>query len=192
MPLDSDVANADSHLHVEFYENKREPYNGKPFVRIMVPGDKTTIIDQPVRDDHKRRFPRQWLWFQSQNAGDTVPGTPLSKWHEDEPDMFTVGQMEELQILRFQVVEQVATASDQQLQRVGMGAVGLREKARMYLTRKNQSQGNSELQDLKEQVAQLTALLTQNAAPAKNKGGRPRKIVDGELNTASAHTAGNQ
>ena len=41
MSLDSDVNNADSHLSVEFFVFEREPYKGKPFVRIMSPGDKT-------------------------------------------------------------------------------------------------------------------------------------------------------
>ena len=67
MPLDSDENGADSKLFVEFYEQERMPDRGKVYVRIMVPGDTTNIIDQPVRDDHKERFPRQWLHFQMQN-----------------------------------------------------------------------------------------------------------------------------
>ena len=50
MALDSDIHNADSHLHVEFYTNDQKPYKDRPtpFVRIIVPGDKTNIVDQPV------------------------------------------------------------------------------------------------------------------------------------------------
>jgi hypothetical protein len=55
--MDSDVENADSKLYVEFYTHERKPHVGQPFVRIMVPGDKTNILDQPVREDHKQRFP---------------------------------------------------------------------------------------------------------------------------------------
>ena len=110
MALDSDISNSDSHLHVEFYENDREPYEGVPFVRIMIPGDKTTEIDQPVREDHKERFPRQWLYYQMKNSDGSLIGTPLEVWHKAAPEEFNDRQMAELQILKFQTVEQVATA----------------------------------------------------------------------------------
>jgi hypothetical protein len=173
MPLDSDINNADSQLYVEFYTQEKEPFKGKPFVRIVVPGDKTNVIDQPVRDDHKERFPRQWLHFQMQNNDGPVIGTPLKDWFQDRPDELTDNQLAELQILKFQTVEQVATASDNQLQRVGMGGVGLRERARNYLLNKNQSVSSSELEKtrselekLKEQMAQLLE---------QRRPGRPRK-----------------
>ena len=176
MGLDSDIHNADSHLHVEFYVYDKEPYKEKPFVRIVVPGDKTTIIDQPVRDDHKQRFPRQWLHFQMQNNNAEVIGVPLAQWVKDDPENFNDMQMAELQIFKFQTVEQVATASDSQLQRIGMGAVGLREMARRYLQVKNQSSSQTdidatkrELAEVKEQMAALMAQLSDK------KVGRPKK-----------------
>lgn len=176
LALDSDISNADSHLHVEFYVYDKEPYKEKPFVRIIVPGDKTTIIDQPVRDDHKQRFPRQWLHFQMQNNNAEVIGVPLKQWVQDDPDNFNDMQMAELQIFKFQTVEQVATATDNQLQRIGMGAVGLREMARRYLQVKNQSSSQTEIEqmkekyaDMQEQMAALTAQLSEK------KVGRPRK-----------------
>jgi hypothetical protein len=103
-------------------------------------------------------------------------GTALQDWCKDQPSEFTDYQMAELQILKFQTVEQVATASDAQLQRVGMGATGLRDKARAYLLNKNQSESSSELaktrtelEELKEQMAELLA--------EKRKPGRPKKEV---------------
>ena len=81
MALDSDIASADAQLHVEFFIAKDvEGWDGKPFIRIMAPGDKTNIIEQPVREDHKERFPRQWLYFQMQNTDCQVIGTPLIDW----------------------------------------------------------------------------------------------------------------
>ena len=177
MPLDSDIANADSHLHVEFYMYDKAPFKDTPFVRIMVPGDKTNIIEQPVREHHKERFIRQWLYFQSQNSDGQVIGTKLTDWNKDAPNDFNDSQMAELQILKFQTVEQVATATDAQLQRIGMGAAGLRERARSYLTRKNQSISESELaktrNELDELKAQMAALMSQR------KPGRPRRMPAG-------------
>ena len=175
MALDSDIHNADSHLHVEFYTNDQKPYKDRPtpFVRIIVPGDKTNIVDQPVREDHKERFPRQWLHFQMQSGDGPVIGTLLQQWNTDDEENFSSHQMAELQILKFQTVEQVATASDSQLQRIGMGGAGLRERAKTYLTRKNQSANTSELEvtrreldELKQQMAMLMET---------KKLGRPRK-----------------
>lgn len=176
MGLDSDIHSADNHLHVEFYVYDKEPYKEKPFVRIIVPGDKTNIVEQPVREDHKKRFPRQWLHFQMQNNNAEVIGVPLSQWVKDDPDNFNDMQMAELQIFKFQTVEQVATATDSQLQRVGMGATGLRELARRYLAVKNQSSSKTEIEkmkqehaEMKEQVAALLAQLNEK------KVGRPKK-----------------
>ena len=178
MALDSDIYNADSHLHVEFYLNEDGEFkaNPKEFVRIIVPGDKTNVVDQPVREDHKERFPRQYLYWKMQNTDASAIGTPLSQWHTDTPEEFNSHQMAELQILKFQTVEQLATATDAQLQRVGMGASGLREKARLYLTSKNKTQSDTELEETRAQLKQLQeqmAMLMETRKP-----GRPRKEAE--------------
>lgn len=175
MPLDSDIANGDSQLHVEFFVSDAKGWEGKPFVRIIIPGDKNTIIEQPVRDDHKARFPRQWLYFQmKQNETDVTPiGTPIEQWVKDDPDNVSKGWAEELHILKFATVEQVATASDLQLQKIGMGGVGLREKAKAYLARRNRSETENQLNQTKEQLAELQA---QMAALLARKPGRPKRV----------------
>jgi hypothetical protein len=85
-------------------------------------------------------------------------------------------QMAELQIFKFQTVEQVATATDNQLQRIGMGAVGLREQASRYLAFKNQSSSKTEIEHTKSELAevkqQMAALIAQMS---EKKVGRPRK-----------------
>lgn len=181
MPLDSDVSNADAQLHVEFYVKDDGPGKGKTYCRIMAPGDKTNIIDQPTRDDHKARFPRQWLYFQTQQSDGIAAeiGTPLSAWHKDAPEEITRDQIQELVILKFVTVEQLALASDAQLQRIGMGGVGLRERARMYLNRKNRVEATAELEDTKRQLAELQAQMAQllGSEPAKRRGRPPKETV---------------
>jgi len=177
--LDSDIRNADSQLFVEFYTfehpstDVKKPYQGVPFVRIVVPGDKTNVVEQPVRDSHKQRFPRQWLHFQMQNSDAQMIGTPLKDWHLARPGEFNQMQLEELSILKFQTVEQVATASDMQLQKVGMGAAGLRDKARSFLLNKNQSESQVEIESTKKELAELKEQLA--ALMADKKAGRPKK-----------------
>jgi hypothetical protein len=172
--LDSDVQNADSHLFVEFYVFDKDPYKDQPFIRIMVPGDKTNVVEQPVRDYHKERFPRQWLHFQMQNNQVAAIGRPLVDWHKDRPEEINDMQLAELQIMKFQTVEQVATASDSQLQKVGMGAAGLRERARSYLMNVNKTANKSELDETKRELEELKAQMA--AFMAEKRGpGRPRK-----------------
>lgn len=190
MPLDSDVQNADSHLHVEFYTHERDPYKGHPFVRIIVPGDKTNEIDTPARDHHKTRFHRQWMHYQMQNNNVEVIGTPLKKWNQERPDEFSDLQMEELHILKFQTVEQIATASDSQLQRIGMGSVGLREKARLYLASKTHTAVDSKLSEAQNEIVELKRQMAQLLE--QRRPGRPRKEnADVEYDAATGD-AGNE
>lgn len=169
--LDSDVNNADNGLHVEFYVHTEANRPEQQFVRIQNPGDKLNIIERPVEEDDKRRFPRQWLYFQMKNSEGQVLGTSLTDWHKECPDELNKGQLEELQILKFQSVEQLATASDSQLQKVGMGSTGLREKARLYLTNKNKSEATKELEKTRSELEELKAQMAELLAAKK---GRPK------------------
>lgn len=159
MPLDSDTSAADSHLSVEFYTHKFEPYVGEAFVRIAVPGNDLSVIDTPARDFHMKRFPLQWLNFQRQNDPGAAVGTKLAQWHTASPGELTEHMMGELQILHFATVEQVAGASDAQLQRVGMGGTGLRDRARAFLARASMSETAIELESTKKELAELRAMV---------------------------------
>ena len=182
--LDSDIGNGDQHLHVEFYTRDEGANAGRTYVRIMAPGDKTNILDQPLRDDHKERFPRQWLHYQiQQNEGAAEQmGTPLSQWNKDSPEEINRDQIAELNILKFVTVEQLALASDAQLQRVGMGGIGLRERARLYLNRKNRSEASAELEDTKKQLAalqaQMASLLSDRTDEPKRRGRPPKELAE--------------
>jgi len=182
MPLDSDIQDADSKLHVEFYDRKISPDVTEPYVRILIPGDKTSIIDQPAKEHHKKRFMRHWLAFQAKNGSTALIGMPLEQWHQERPGELTDGQLMELQILKFQTVEQVAQASDSQMQRVGMGGMGLRERARTFIASKNSqitgaamNEQNAQIESLKQMVATLSAQL--HAQPPvtapKKRGPKP-------------------
>jgi len=111
-----------------------------------------------------------------QNNNAEVIGVPLKQWVQDDPDNFNDMQMAELQIFKFQTVEQVATATDSQLQRVGMGATGLRELARRYLAVKNQSSSQTEIENTKQELAQMKEQMAALMAQlADKKVGRPKK-----------------
>lgn len=153
--------NPDAQLAVRFYskpvKNEWESnLQGRPifidvdYVEIMKPGDPTTIINTPVRDDHKKRWPLHWAHYQNRHGDDPKQvGTPLSQWPRITP-----AQVEELRALKFFTVENVAGASDASLQRIGMVAgmspFAFRDAAIRYL-----------------QVAKDDATVTQAAEAAK-------------------------
>jgi hypothetical protein len=201
-PEFSGAKNPDSGLFVEFYwhepvdawasreqsqlAQKKVVVKGAKtiYCRIMVPGDKQTIWEEAVREHHKQRFPREWMAWQISEGligGDgDIPGWKLSEWPE-----LTEDQVRELLHLRFQTVEQLAGATDRQLQGIGMGGVALKEKARVALrnrmgaeTREALEAERAEKEELKARLEKLEALLL-NQAPAPTV--IPTLVVPGEL-----------
>lgn len=177
-------------LAVRFYQREVEneyltTVEGRPikymawYVRIEIPGDMTSIIDTFANDDHKRRFPIQWAQAQNDASSQMdVQGTPLRDW-----SLLTPAQASEMRHFKFYTVEQVAGASDQQIQSLGMlvgvSPFALRDKAKAYLASAKDSgvvmaqaeelkRRDQEIADLREQVSRL-------AAAADRKPGRPRK-----------------
>lgn len=160
--------NPDAGLYVEFYEKKDSDPPGQIYCKIIVPGDKTFAHDQPVRDHDKARFPRHWLAFQMRanaQAPATGFGTSLDQWVVDEPTVINENQRVELFALKFQTVEQVAMATDSQVQRMGLGALGMRDAARRYLRAKSRGDADGEQEAMKAQIANLTALVEKLSNP---------------------------
>ena len=177
-PEFTNPTNPEAMLHVEFYWNApiskwQSELAGKevrgariPFVRIMRPGDNTSIHETAVRDDHKRRWPQKWLAWQMKEGliegGAEIPGWKIEEW-----PVINDEQRHELKYLRFFTVEQIAGASDAQVQRLGIGGIGMREQARVALKERNRAEYKAELEakdkellDMKARLAKLEAALT--------------------------------
>lgn len=209
MALDTDVSNPDSRLFVEFYSkpiqnNFRTAQEGRPIfddmdmVKIYVPGDPTTVIDTPARDEHKARFPRHWAHYQNIHTSGPEAGTQLSAW-----SILSKSQVEELRALKFFTVESVATASDAQLQRIGMIAGmsphAFRDRANRYLkAAADDSVYNQQAEETKrlaeqnaalmQQMAEMQEMMKQLAANQKGKPGRKAQTeqVEGQENASDA------
>lgn len=104
----------------------RPVFDDVEFVQIMVPGDKLSIINRPVRADDKRQYAHQYkAWKAGDN--DALSGTPLTEW----PGI-TRSQVEELAYFKVRTVEQLAAMTDGNAQNVGPIHM-LRQKAKAYL-----------------------------------------------------------
>ena len=146
----------------------------------MRPGDNTSIIETAVRDDHKARWPHKWLAWQMKEGlieGDqNIPGWKIEDWPVLKPD-----QIHELKYLRFNTVEQIAGASDAQIQRLGMAGIGLRLQAQQTLKDKARESIKAEL-DAKDALiqsmqARLAALENASVKPVEQK---PKKVLSAE------------
>lgn len=194
--LDSDVT-PDSRLAVRFYSHEminhyQSNIDGRPisymadFVRIEVPGDRNTIIDTFVNEDHKRRFPLQWAQYLNEKAegkiSDDVQGTLLRDWQ-----ILTPAIANELKHFKFYTVEQVAGASDEQIQTLGMIAgmspFALRDKAKAFINQaKDSSFVQMQAEELSKRDAEIELLKKQMAELMANqdkpKRGRPAQVEE--------------
>lgn len=187
----SGAHNPDSVLAVTFYKKAiqsthRTTQEGRPIfedrvmVRIMTPGNALNIVETFAREEHKKRFPLQWAHFQQGQSGDSREiGTPVNQW-----PLLTPAQAEELKAVKFYTVEQIAGASDEQLQKlqmvVGQSPFTLRDKAKAYLaaaagTALPQLQAE-ELAKRDQQIADLQATVARLAEQAE-KPAEKREVL---------------
>jgi hypothetical protein len=193
----SDLNNADSRLNVKFYQRAIEnefksALEGRPimemrdFIIIEVPGDNLTVIDTFAVDEHKKRFPIQWARYDNEKSDGDVEGTMLSDW-----PLLNAAIATELKHFRFYTVEQIAEASDAQLNALGMTAgmspLGLRDKAKAFLSTAKGSalvqqqadelrKRDEELSAIKAQLAELTK--TMNQPKAMPKKAKPEETIE--------------
>lgn len=197
MALDSDIMNPDSHLAVRFYQREvdnafQTALQGRPikkmadFVRIEIPGDRNTIIDTFVNESHKKRFPMQWAQYQNEKAdgGNDVQGTLLKDW-----PLLSAAIAAELKHFNFYTVEQIAGASDMQLNNLGMAAgmspSSLKEKAKAFLANAKDSalvqqqadelrKRDQEIEAMKQQMQELLGQMNkQKTTKGKSKEEAP-------------------
>lgn len=185
--------NPDDMLSVEFYdyaaldswktnETGIKAYKTEcPYVRISVPGNPHSLIERPADGRDTKRFPRQWLHFQMQTGkianAENVPGWQIDQWPELEAE-----QVRNLKHLRFYTVEQIAGANDAQIQGIGIGGMGLREKAKRAVADRNGAAVSQEVKardekiaDLEAKMERLMAMLERPAAEPAKRGRKPKE-----------------
>lgn len=176
----------ESNTFVEFFmesvefkaESEREGrpiFKEIPFIRIVIPGDRNNVQECKATDYHKQRYPRAWAAFQAgQKEG--FSGTALESWPQ-----ITRSQVKEAKYFEVHTVEQLAELSDTHCQRLGMGWMELRNKAKSYLNvaagtaaETAQAAENERLREMIETLQAQMAAISDKAEEAK-KPGRPKK-----------------
>ena len=185
----TDVNNPDSRLNVKFYQKAinnefKSALEGRPimemrdFIIIEVPGNNLSVIDTFAADEHKTRFPIQWARYQNEKTDGDVEGTLLHDW-----PILNAAVAAELKHFKFYTVEQVAAASDAQLNTLGMAAgmspLALRDKAKAYLSGAKDTalvqQQADELRKRDDELAALKAQLAELASKMNQPKATPKK-----------------
>ena len=206
------ASDPDSIMIARFYKraiknNFASENQGRPIFEDLIyceyyPAGNTLLkMDVPAHDIHKQRFSKQWAYYQSTQKDDgAAVGTPLSQWAILSP-----ADVENLRGLKFQTVENIAGASDLQLQVVGMGVAGLaphvlRARAQAYL---GSAQDNAlpqkqaqEMEEMKEkmrlqneQIERLMALVDKKPKPKGKREWTPEQKAEASARMKKAREA---
>jgi ribosomal protein L10 len=190
----------DEKLFVQFYlgsirneekstEAGHPVFDAVPFVKIMVPGDKNTVIDTTVDERHKRRFAKMWHQFQQGQSPEGMSGMPLKDW-----PAVTRAVVEELNHLNIFTVEQLASVADVYVGKI-MGIHELRRKAQVYLEQAKDSalalKMSEENQQLRNQLnANEQELKRLSAIVEAMQATQPPKAQDGVSAGTRANRSG--
>lgn len=153
------------------------------FVRIMQPGNQTSMMEVPLRESHKQRWPDRWLAWQISegmiDGGENMPGWKVEEWKE-----LNESQVRELKYLRFHTVEMIAGATDAQVQKLGMGGLGMREKAKQALReklsadlRQQDAAKDKEIADLRAKMEEMEKKFSALTAPPPQEDWESRPVL---------------
>jgi hypothetical protein len=151
--LDESRFAADDRLYVTFSrkpklvvhasrEAGRAIYKEVDFIRIMVPGDKLTVVEREIDEIDRRRFASRYeKWLAG--AGNVIEGTPLVSL----PKM-TPAKVEEYKFFNVHTVEQLAAAPDSLGQKF-MGFNGDKQAAQAFI---ELAKGNAPIEKMHEEL----------------------------------------
>jgi hypothetical protein len=148
----------DNKLFVEFFrkpklhpgkstEAGRAVYEEVDYIRIFVPGDKTSVVERPVSQMDADRFADRYAkWKAGQE--DAVVGTPLSALPGMSPS-----KVEEYKYFKVMTVEQLADANDNLGQKF-MGFQQDKARARAFM---EVAANNAPIERMNEELAKRDA-----------------------------------
>lgn len=162
-------------IEMEFKSKQagRPIFEDREYVRIHIVGDRGSQAYEPVNEEHKARWPKEYAAFR---AGIELPptGTPLATWPHP---MMTKSQVAMLATFNIRTVEDMAALDDAKLQKIGMGAREMKTAASTYLQVATQGMGPimqllEENDRLAREVIRLTTDLTAANVEIRTLAGR--------------------
>ena len=152
---------------------KRPIFEEKIFLKKLVPGDSTLVVDRPMREQDVEDYPIEWARFE-QKKEQRVSGTPIDVW-----SAISETQKAEFKALHIFTIDQFAQLADSVGNKI-MGFNDLRDKAKAFIAAakdsavfdKIRAETDAKLAQQEAEMAQLRELVDQLTA---KKSGRPKK-----------------
>ncbi len=141
----------------------RPIYRVEDWIEIICPGSRDRVL-RPVLKKDKERFAEQWESYKRGDHHQVTDGTPITQWQGVSRQ-----RAAELRASGIYTVEQLADATDNTLQRLGMDARKLQEAARKFVAgtaeataeRKRREEVEGMMRDQNRIIEQLEARLAE-------------------------------
>jgi len=152
---------------------KRPIFEERIFIKKLVPGDSTLIVDRPMREQDMEDFPIEWARFE-QKKEQKVAGTPIDAW-----SAVSDTQKAEFKALNIFTIDQFANLPDVAGDKI-MGFNDLRSKARTFIMAAQDSQMMDKIRAetekvMQTQAAEIAQLREMISDLTIKKAGRPKK-----------------
>lgn len=172
-------------IAVESERQGRPIFKDVAFIRKIVPGDKTNVVERVAKDWDKQKHPKEWEAYQ-RSITESFTGTPLEQWPQ-----ITRAQVKEAKYFEIHTVEQLAEISDLNCQKLGMGFQELRNKAKAFLAAAagtaNETAQAAENQRLRQEMEELrlqmkavsdAAMSVKPEVESPKRGRKPKQEVE--------------
>ncbi len=157
-------------------------------ITILIPGDNKHVVCRMVHEHDKLRFADAYARFKREEEM-VFDGTPVESW-----PTLDVRQVAALKAQSFFTVESIANCSDANLQKIGMGAQLLRDRARAFIeAAKTGGAGeklvveNAQLRSQMDAMARTVDDLKQMIARMAKDGKLDVTKIDADVGTAMSH-----
>jgi len=152
---------------------KRPIFEERIYLKKLVPGDSTLVVDRPMRESDMEEFPIEWARFE-QKKEQKSDGTPIEAWAA-----ISDTQKAEFRALNIFTIDQFAKLPDSAGNKI-MGFNELRGKAQAFIGAAQDSQLMDKIraetdEKLKAQEVEMAALRAMIEELTSKKAGRPRK-----------------
>ena len=139
----------------ETAEQGRQIWHEVPYIQIMQPGNKDSIVIRPMTEMDKQRFIEHFRKFEARESQEGIDGTLL-----EEIPWISRSQVEELKFMNVRTIEQLLDVSDVNAQNMPMGFSMLKQKAERYLVHAQEEGVAEQLESkLSERDNQIEALM---------------------------------
>ena len=148
---------------------KRPIFEERIFIKKLVPGDSTLVVDRPMREQDMEDHPIEWARYE-QKKEQKVAGTPIDAWMA-----VSETQKAEFKALNIFTIDQFANLPDVAGDKI-MGFNDLRSKARAFIMVAQDSQMMDKIRaEMDKKLEAQEAELAELRAMINKKAGRPKK-----------------